>query len=162
MRSGIDYTIVRPTAYFWVFDNQTPNIEKGWPGFLVGSGEQSVHNPISKEDLAEFMVGSIDNEERRNRVHILGGPEVSGNVVTYKEALTMIFEAQGKEPKFISIPNWLCLSIIYAARGLGIFSRKVGVFSEFLRIAHYYLFNDMRAPGYGTMTLEQYIQARNS
>jgi len=62
MRSGIDYTIVRPTAYFWVFDVQTKMIAKGKPGFVIGSGDQATHNPIAKEDLAEFMVGSIDTQ----------------------------------------------------------------------------------------------------
>ena len=157
IRSGIDYAIVRPTAYFWVFEAQNKLIEKGRPGFLIGSGEQAVHNPIAKEDLAEFLVGCIDNDERRNRIHIIGGPEVPENIITYKESLLMVFESLGKEPKLISVPGWLYMAVIRTTRFIGHFSRKIGVFSEFLHITYYYLHDDMRAPGYGSRTFKQHV-----
>lgn len=157
IRSGIDYTIVRPTAYFWVFDAQNRMIENGRPAFLIGSGEQACHNPIAREDLAEFLVGCIDNSERINRIHIIGGPEVPGNVITYKESLAMIFESLGKEPKFVSIPSWMYMALIRVTRFIGHFSRKVSVFSEFLHITYYYLHDDMRAPGYGSRTYQQHV-----
>ncbi|MDP7419173.1 MAG: NAD(P)H-binding protein, partial [Gammaproteobacteria bacterium] len=106
MRAGIDYTIVRPTAYFWVFEAQTRMIENGKPGFLIGTGDQASHNPIAKQDLAEYMVGSIDNSERINRLFIIGGPETAENIVTYKDSLLIVFESISKEPKLISIPCW--------------------------------------------------------
>jgi divinyl chlorophyllide a 8-vinyl-reductase len=157
IRSGIDYTIVRPTAYFWVFDVQTKMIEKGKPGYLIGSGDQACHNPISKEDLAEFLVGSIGNAERINRLHIIGGPEVPGNIVTYKESLLMIFESLGIEPKLVNIPGWAVVAVVRITKFIGFFFRKIGVFSEFLKVLYYYLENDMRAPGYGSMTLKQHL-----
>lgn len=157
MRSGIDYTIVRPTAYFWVFDSQRRMIEKGKPGYLIGTSYQAHHNPISKEDLAEFMVGAITDSERRNRVFVIGGPEVPDNIVTYKEALLMVFESLGREPKFLTIPGWLLKVIIAITGFFGIFFRKPGVLSEFLKITYYYMENDMRAPGYGSMTIRQHL-----
>jgi len=157
IRSGINYTIVRPTAYFWVFDVQTRMIEKGKPGFLIGSGDQARHNPIAKEDLAEFMVGCIGSSEHINRLHIIGGPEVPGNIITYRDSLMMIFEALGKEPKLVSIPGWLYMAVIRITRFIGHFSRKIGVFSEFLHITYYYLNDDMRAPGYGSRTFKQHV-----
>jgi divinyl chlorophyllide a 8-vinyl-reductase len=157
IRSGIDYTIVRPTAYFWVFDAQTKMIAKGKPGYVVGTGDQACHNPIAKEDLAEFLVGSVDNSERKNRVFIVGGPEVPDNIVTYKESLLMVFESMGKEPKIVSIPGWVLTAMIRLTWFIGLFVRKIGVFSQFLKITHYYLVNDMRAPGYGAMTLKQHL-----
>lgn len=157
MRSGIDYTIVRPTAYFWVFDSQARMIEKGRPGFLIGSGEQSCHNPIAREDLAEFMVDCIVDSERRNRVFVIGGPEVPGNVVTYKDALLMIFQSMGRKPRLISIPAWSVKALIHVTGFLGFFIRKIGMFSELLKIICYYMENDMRAPGYGSITLRQHL-----
>ena len=158
MRSGLDYTIVRPTAYFWVFDVQTRMIAKGRPGYIVGSGEQASHNPIAKEDLAEFMVNSIADPEHRNRVFVIGGPEVPGNIITYKESLEMIFASLGQQPKLVSVPDWLVVALIGVTGFLGKFIRKVGVFSEFLKICYYYLVNDMRAPGYGSITFEQHVK----
>ena len=157
MRSGISYTIVRPTAYFWVFDTQTRMIAKGKPGYLIGSGDQAIHNPIAKEDLAEFMVGSIDNSDRKNRVFIIGGPEVPDNIITYKDGLTMAFEALGKEPRFVRIPGWAMTGLIRLTWLIGLAVRKVGVLSEFLKIVYYYLENDMRAPGYGSVTYKQHV-----
>jgi len=157
MRSGIDYTIVRPTAYFWVFDAQTRMIENGRPGYLIGTGDQACHNPIAKEDLAEFMVGCIGSSEHINRLFIIGGPEVPENIVTYKDSLLMIFESLGKEPKLVSIPGWMFTAVIHITRFIGLFSRKIGVFSEFLKIIYYYLENDMRAPGYGSITIKQHL-----
>jgi divinyl chlorophyllide a 8-vinyl-reductase len=157
IRSGIDYTIVRPTAYFWVFDVQTRMIKNGKPGFLIGTGDQARHNPIAKEDLAEFMVGCIDSSEHINRIHIIGGPEVPENIITYKDSLMMIFEALGKEPKLVNIPSWLYMALIRITRFIGLFSRKLGVFSEFLHITYYYLHDDMRAPGYGSRTFKQHV-----
>jgi divinyl chlorophyllide a 8-vinyl-reductase len=157
IRSGIDYTIVRPTAYFWVFDAQTRMIENGKPGYLIGTGDQACHNPIAKEDLAEFMVGCIGSSEHQNRIFIIGGPEVPDNTVTYRDSLMMIFESMGKEPKLVSIPGWLLTAVIRITGFIGFFFRKIGVFSEFLKIVYYYLENDMRAPGYGSITLKQHL-----
>ena len=157
IRSGIDYTIIRPTAYFWVFDAQTRMIENGKPGYLIGTGDQACHNPIAKEDLAEFMVGCIGSSEHQNRIFIIGGPEVPDNTVTYRDSLMMIFESMGKEPKLVSIPGWLLTAVIRITGFIGLFFRKIGVFSEFLKIVYYYLENDMRAPGYGSITLKQHL-----
>jgi divinyl chlorophyllide a 8-vinyl-reductase len=147
IRSGINYTIVRPTAYFWVFDAQTRMIANGKPGYLIGTGDQACHNPIAKEDLAEFMVGCIGSSEHKNRIFIIGGPEVPDNIVTYRDSLMMIFESMGKEPKLISIPGWLVNTVIRISGFIGHFSRKIGVFSEFLKIIYYYRVNDIRASG---------------
>jgi len=157
MRSGLDYTIVRPTAYFWVFEAQNRMIAKGKPGFLIDGGEGAVHNPISKEDLAEFMVGSLTNEERRERVYVIGGPEAPGNIITYKDSVRMVFEALGKEPKYINVPGWSVVAVIKLAWFFGLAFRKIGVFSEFVKIVHYYVKYDMRAPGYGSMTYQQHV-----
>jgi divinyl chlorophyllide a 8-vinyl-reductase len=157
MRSGLDYTIVRPTAYFWVFEAQNKMIAAGKPGYLIGSGDQAVHNPIAKEDLAEFMVDSLTNGERRDRVYVIGGPEAPGNVITYKDSADMVFKALGKEPRYIHVPGWAMTATVKLTWFIGLFFRKIGVFSEFLKIIHYYLKYDMRAPGYGSVTFQQHI-----
>jgi hypothetical protein len=63
----------------------------------------------------------------------------------------------GKEPKLVSIPGWLFVAVIRTTGFIGLFSRKIGVFSEFLKITYYYLINDMRAPGYGSITIKQHL-----
>lgn len=157
MRSGIDYTIVRPTAYFWVFDSQTRRIAAGQPGFVVGTGNQARHNPIAREDLAEFMVSSIGDDERRNRVFVIGGPETPENILSHRESLEMIFDVVGRQPRIYSVPDWAYMALVRTTWFIGLFTRRVAVFSAFLNVVHYYLVNDMRAPGYGSTTLRQYL-----
>jgi hypothetical protein len=69
----------------------------------------------------------------------------------------MIFESLGKEPKLVNIPGWVLTALIHLTGFIGIFFRKIGVFSEFLKIIYYYLVNDMRAPGYGSITFKQHV-----
>jgi divinyl chlorophyllide a 8-vinyl-reductase len=157
MRSGIDYTIVRPTAYFWVFDSQARMIARGKPAYLIGSGDQAVHNPISREDLAVFMLDSMDDGERRNRVFVIGGPEVPDNIISYRTALGMVFEALGREPRFVRIPDWAMRALIGVTGFIGLAFRRAAVFSGFLKVVYYYMVNDMRAPGYGSMTFREHV-----
>jgi hypothetical protein len=69
----------------------------------------------------------------------------------------MIFDIVGKEPRIISVPDWAYMALIRITWFIGLFTRRVAVFSAFLSVVHYYLVNDMRAPGYGTITLRQYL-----
>jgi divinyl chlorophyllide a 8-vinyl-reductase len=160
MISKMDYTIVRPTAYFWVMDRQFDNIRKGMSGWMVGSGDYARYNPISKEDLAEFMVNCVEDSHHRNRVYLIGGPETPENIVTYKRIMEMIFEALGRKPKIKSLPLWLLPAAIGITKFIALFIPKVRYATEFLRIFHYYSINDMRAPGYGTRTLKDHFDMR--
>jgi hypothetical protein len=63
----------------------------------------------------------------------------------------------GKEPKLVSIPGWLANAVIRISGFIGRFSRKIGVFSEFLKIIKYYTEHDMRAQGYGSITFKQHL-----
>ena len=73
----------------------------------------------------------------------------------------MIFEALGKEPRIISVPDWMFTALIRITRFIGLFTRRVAVFSAFLNVVYYYMVNDMRAPGYGSVTLRQYLTDAN-
>jgi len=99
----------------------------------------------------------LTHSERKDRVFILGGPEVPDNIVPYKDSLLMVFDSMGKQPNIVSIPRWVLMAVIHSTWFIGLFFRKFGVFSEFLRVILYYLENDMRAPGYGSKKLKQYL-----
>ena len=68
---------------------------------------------------------------------VIGRPEVTGHIITFKQSLEMIFASLGKEPRLVSVPDWLVLALIGVTGFLGKFIRKVGVFSEFLKICYY-------------------------
>jgi hypothetical protein len=72
-----------------------------------------------------------------------------------------VYDAMGKTPNIVSIPRWVLTSVIRLTWFIGLFVRKIGVFSQFLKVTLYYLENDMRAPGYGSMTLKQHLMDTN-
>jgi NADH dehydrogenase len=74
--SNIPYTIVAPNAFMEVWFGLAvckPAME-GLPVTLVGSGKRK-HSFISAVDVAEFVIGSVDNPRAINRRLLLGGPE---------------------------------------------------------------------------------------
>lgn len=87
-KSGIKYTIYRPTGYFYDICRQfAPMIEAG-KATLLGKDPISC-NVISTEDFATFIVETMCDD---NKMYDVGGKEV----YTYDEIVTMMFEAAGK------------------------------------------------------------------
>jgi divinyl chlorophyllide a 8-vinyl-reductase len=158
MISGMDYTIVRPTAYYRDLLRQFPNIRNGSSAYIFGTGEYALYNPIAKEDLAEFIVNCVEEPRHRNRVYPIGGPEVPENIVTYKRLMEMSFEALGREPKIKSIPLWILPPMIAIITFIGFLIPKVRLAAEVIRVLHYYLTNDLRAPGYGQKTVKNHLE----
>ena len=89
-KSGIAYTIHRPTGYFYdIVKVFRPMIEKGEVTLL---GNDPVHaNVVSTEDFAEFIVAHMTDE---NKMYDVGGKET----YSYEEIANMCFAAAGKEP----------------------------------------------------------------
>ena len=80
--SGIDYTIIRPTAFFKSLSGQVERVLAGKPFFLFGDGELTSCKPISEKDLAELIVNSVEDPGLRNRILPIGGP---GAAITPRE-----------------------------------------------------------------------------
>lgn len=57
MASGIDYTVVRATAFFKSLAGQVSRVQQGKPFLLFGDGRQTACKPIGEQDLARFLVG---------------------------------------------------------------------------------------------------------
>ena len=70
-KSGISYTIHRPTGYFYdIVKVFRPMIEKGEVTLL---GDKPVHaNVVSTEDFADFIVGHMTD---KNKMYNVGGKE---------------------------------------------------------------------------------------
>ena len=158
MISGMDYTIVRPTAYFRDLAGQFANILKGSPAYMLGSGEYAHYKPIAKEDLAAYLANCIEDVGHRNRINIIGGPEVPENIVTYKRILEMSYQAIGREPKIKSLPRWVLSAVMGMTAFIGLFIPKVRFAAGIIRLMNYYLTTDLRAPGYGTITMKDHLE----
>ena len=87
-KSGIAYTIHRPTGYFYdIVKVFRPMIEKGEVTLL---GNNPVHaNVVSTEDFAEFIVAHMTDE---NKMYDVGGKET----YSYEEMQTCALQLQAR------------------------------------------------------------------
>jgi len=152
----MSFTIVRPTAFFKSVSGQLEVIQKGAPFVMFGDGEVTRCNPISEADLATYLIDSIGEKKRENKVINLGGPD---EPLTMKKQGEMLYEAVGKEPNFLYAPLWLFDTIINSLQWVAdsFDSEKFENAAELGRIGKYYAVEDMltteEEEKYGTMTL---------
>jgi divinyl chlorophyllide a 8-vinyl-reductase len=138
--SGIDYAIVRPTAFFKSLSGQVKRVKAGKPFLIFGNGELTRCKPISDDDLARFIVNCIDNPETSGRILPIGGP---GPAISLREQGALIFELAGKPPRFKSVSPKL---FTYAERVLNLGAGMSDWFAEkaeYARIARYYATESM-------------------
>jgi divinyl chlorophyllide a 8-vinyl-reductase len=138
--SGVTYSIVRPTAFFKSLSGQIDRVRNGKPFLLFGNGELTACKPISNRDLAAFIAGCVDDENRWNRVLQIGGP---GPAVTPREQGEELFRLLGRKPAFKHLPVGLMDAII---RGLDLASRvspRLKAKAELARIGRYYATESM-------------------
>ena len=97
--SGLQYTIYRPTGYFYdIVKVFKPMIAKGKVTLL---GKEPVScNVIDTTDLADFMVKHMVDD---NKTYNIGGKET----YTYRQIAELCAEAAGKQIKISSAPAWL-------------------------------------------------------
>jgi uncharacterized protein YbjT (DUF2867 family) len=142
--SGIDYCVIRPTAFFVDMKEMFKQAQKG-TAYLIGHGLYKV-NPIHGADLAKICVDAIDSNEKLLTV---GGPEI----YTYQEAAELAFKTLGKKPNVKKIPGWLVKLIPRLMRPL-MSERRYTLIQFLVNVFQ----NDAVAPQYGTHTLKDYFQ----
>ena len=138
--SGLDYTIVRPTAFFKSLSGQIKRVQNGKKFILFDNGDRTSTKPISEKDLALFLIQCISNEERQNMTLSIGGP---GPVRTQKDLGDIIFKLLKKPPRYIHLPSQVFKILATLLSPLGLISTKMKDRAEFLRIAHYYATESM-------------------
>ena len=107
-KSGLTYTIFRPTGYFYdtahIFQ---PKVEKGEVTLLKTKNEIKC-NVIDTRDFADYIVEHMCDD---NKEYDVGGREI----YTYKEIAEMFFKAAGKTPVIKYAPPFLFDMIIFFA-----------------------------------------------
>merc|ERR1719498_139690 len=89
MNSGLDYSIVRPTAFFKSLAGQIENVKNGGPYVMFGDGELAACKPISERDLASYMAECITEPSLQNKILPIGGP---GEALTPLQQSEMLFK----------------------------------------------------------------------
>jgi divinyl chlorophyllide a 8-vinyl-reductase len=140
MRSGLDWTIVRPTAFFKSLSGQVERVKAGRPFLVFGDGRLTSSKPISDRDLAEFIALCLSDDTLRNSILAIGGP---GPAITPMEQGEEIFRQLGRKPAIRHVPVAMLDAIIAVLSGLGMILPKQAEKAELARIGRYYATESM-------------------
>jgi divinyl chlorophyllide a 8-vinyl-reductase len=139
-RSGVSYSIVRPTAFFKSLSGQVERVRRGRPFVVFGDGTLTSCKPISDDDLAEYLVDCLDRPELQNRTLPVGGP---GPAIMPRDQGECLFRLLGREPTFRRVPVRLLDGIVATLETVGrvvpVLARK----AELARIGRYYATESM-------------------
>lgn len=165
LESGLDCSIVRPTAYFKSLSGQIGRVRKGKPFLLFGDGRLTATKPISDDDLGRYIALCLRDPSLRGILPI-GGP---GPAFTPREQGEWLFAMLGQAPRFRAVPVALLDGIIAVLSVLGTVSPRFRAKAELARIGRYYATESMlvwdetsgryladATPSFGTETLREY------
>lgn len=138
--SGMTYSIVRPTAFFKSLSGQVARVRAGKPYLLFGDGRLTACKPISDRDLADYLVGCLDDASRWNRILPIGGP---GPALSPRQQGEQLFALLGRPARFRQIPVGLIDAVERLLTLVGRVLPGMADKAEFARIARYYATESM-------------------
>lgn len=138
--ASLNWSIVRPTAYFKSLSGQVDRLRAGKPFLLFANGELTACKPISDSDLARYLTLCLNDPSLQNRVLPIGGP---GPAVTPRAQGEMLFEALGLKPRFRRVPVAMMSAIISGLSLAGRFKPALRTKAELARIGRYYATESM-------------------
>ncbi len=163
IESGMTYSIVRPTAFFKSLSGQLERVKKGKPFLIFGDGQLTACKPISDDDLADFLVGCLDDVSRHNQILPIGGP---GPAITPLQQGEHLFAVLGMPPRFKRVPVGLMDAIVAVLSVLGKLIPAAADKAELARIGRYYAtesmlvwdaqaqrYDEQATPSHGSQTL---------
>lgn len=166
--SGLEYSIVRPTAYFKSMSGQIGRVRAGKPFLLFGDGRLTATKPISDADLGRYLALCLRNPSLRGILPI-GGP---GPAFTPREQAEWLFALLDAEPRLRRVPVAMLDVIVSALSALGRLSPRLRAKAELARIGRYYATESMlvwdegpgrydadATPSFGTDTLRDHYAA---
>jgi divinyl chlorophyllide a 8-vinyl-reductase len=138
--SGLDYSIVRATAFFKSLSGQIARVKHGKPFLMFGDGRLTSCKPISDDDLGRYLADCVSDPARSNRVLPIGGP---GPAITPREQGERLFALLGREPRFSRAPVAMLDAIIATLSAAGTVFPPLRDKAELARIGRYYATESM-------------------
>jgi divinyl chlorophyllide a 8-vinyl-reductase len=138
--SGLNYSIVRPTAFFKSLSGQIKRLQQNKPFLLFADGQLTACKPISDHDLGMFIAECLSDPAKHNRILPIGGP---GEAITPLQQGEYLFKAIGKPPKYKHVPVALLDVIIQVLKVLGWFMPTLAAKAELACIGRYYATESM-------------------
>ncbi|MEZ0374161.1 MAG: SDR family oxidoreductase [Candidatus Sericytochromatia bacterium] len=142
-RSGLDYSIVRPTGLYSAM-NEFLSMARAGAGMLPGGGS-SRSNPVHEADVAQVIAELLEAGPKDVGV---GGPEV----LSRRQILELAFASLGRKPRLFSMPA--------AMMGMmaGLIRPFDGRTSDLMRFFAQVATTDCVAPTRGSQKLEDYFR----
>lgn len=138
--SGLDHSIVRPTAFFKSLCGQVERVRQGRPFLVFGDGTLTACKPISDDDLANYLVDCLGHPQRSRHILPIGGP---GPAITPRAQGELLFEALGRPPRFRQVPVGLLDAIVGTLTTLSRVAPALATKAELARIGRYYATESM-------------------
>lgn len=165
----LDWTIVRPTAYFKSLSGQVARVQENRPFLVFGDGKLTACKPISDADLGRFLALCLTDPEKRNRILPIGGP---GPAITPLDQAEMLGRLFGRPVPIRHVPVALMSGIIAVLAAFGTVSPRFAARAGLARIGRYYATQSMlvwnpatqaydadATPEFGTDRLEDHYAA---
>ena len=140
VESGLNHSIVRPTAFFKSLSGQVARVRQGKPFLLFGDGRLTACKPISDDDLGDYLAGCVDDPARHRRVLPIGGP---GPAITPRQQGEQLFALLGRAPRFQQVPGGLMDAVIGTLGLAGRLVPGLAAKAELARIGRYYATESM-------------------
>ena len=138
--SGLTYSIVRPTAYFKSLTGQVKRVKQNRPFLFFGNGTETACTPISKRDLADFMLDTVQRPASWNKILPIGGPQPALTPADMAAIISKIYNkptvTRSVSPKLFDILR----TIIAPLRPISRWAREK---SELMNIGKYYATESM-------------------
>lgn len=165
----LDWSIVRPTAFFKSLSGQVLRVAKGRPFLVFADGKLTACKPISDADLGRFLALTLTDPDKRNRILPIGGP---GPAITPLDQAAMLERLTGQPVRIKRVPVALMHGIVGLLTALGTLSPRLKAKAQLARIGRYYATQSMllwnsstqrydaeATPEFGTDRLEDHYAA---
>ena len=165
----LNWTIVRPTAFFKSLSGQVPRVAQGKPFLVFADGRLTACKPISDADLGRFLALTLTDPAMRNRILPIGGP---GPAITPLDQAAMLERLTGQPVRIKRVPVALMHGIVGLLSALGTLSPRLKAKAQLARIGRYYATQSMllwnpatqaydadATPEFGTDRLEDHYAA---
>ena len=167
--SGLNYSIVRATAFFKSLSGQVERVKRGKPFLIFGDGTLTACKPISDDDLGDYLAGCLADASRHRRILPIGGP---GEAINPRQQGEALFALLGRPLRFKQVPVALLDGIVGVLGTLGRVLPPLAAKAELARIGRYYATESMlvwdaaagrydaaATPSHGTQTLVDHYRA---
>jgi uncharacterized protein YbjT (DUF2867 family) len=142
-QSGIDYAVIRPTGFFYLFDEILKQAKRG-RAMLIGDGSART-NPVHERDVAIACIDALTSNEKEISI---GGPDI----FTRREIVEICFEVLGKKAKISSLPAGLMSATVFPVK---LFDRRL---YDLLDFGIAVFTNEIVAPQTGKFHFRDYIK----